>query len=138
MEKIFIFLGEQWTVAAALLACIAMLLFHESRRAGKTVTAQEAVNMINQQQAVLVDLRDAADFRKGHVVDALNIPYAKFAEQKSSLEKHKDKPIILACKLGQHSSPAGKALSADGFKTVFRLSGGMTEWQNSRLPVVKS
>ena len=53
------------------------------------------------------------------------------------LQKHRDKPVILICKIGQHSSAAGSQLIKNGFQDVRRLSGGMTEWTGSNLPVVK-
>ncbi len=55
----------------------------------------------------------------------------------SELEKHKEKPLVLVCKMGQHSGAIGKKLAAQGFTGVRRMSGGMMEWQNSNLPLVK-
>ncbi|MCF7982121.1 MAG: rhodanese-like domain-containing protein, partial [Pseudomonadales bacterium] len=56
----------------------------------------------------------------------------------AELEKYKDRPIILVCKMGQHSGAAAKVLAKAGFEQVIRMSGGMAEWGSSNLPVVKS
>ena len=54
------------------------------------------------------------------------------------LNKHKDRPVVVACKMGQHSGSAGVVLRKHGFQNVVRLTGGVTEWRNQSLPVVKS
>jgi rhodanese-related sulfurtransferase len=53
------------------------------------------------------------------------------------LKKHKEKPVIVVCKLGQHSSEAAKQLQEDGFSEVYRLSGGVTEWKAQSLPLIQ-
>lgn len=133
----FDFLAEHWTLAAALVVCVMLLLFHESRRGGRSLSPNQLVQLVNAEQAVVVDLRDPADFRKGHIVDAMNIPYAKLDERIGELEALRERPLVLVCKLGQHSSAAGKKLLGKGFTQVSRLGGGITEWQSSQLPLVK-
>jgi rhodanese-related sulfurtransferase len=53
------------------------------------------------------------------------------------LEKYRDKPLILVCKMGQQSGAAGKKLGAEGFTGVYRMSGGMMEWGALQLPLIK-
>ena len=137
MESLIVFLGQQWMLVGALMVCIMMLVFHDSKKAGATLSPQGAVNLINQQDAVVVDLRDAKDYKAGHIVNAINIPYNTFDKRASELEKYKDKPLVLVCKMGQHSGAIGKKLAAQGYTGVRRMSGGMMEWQNSSLPLVK-
>lgn len=132
------FILQQWPLVGALAVTVLLLIFHESRRAGATVTPQQLTNLVNQQQAAVIDLRDQAEFRKGHIVDAINIPYGKLQERADELDKLRERPIILVCKLGQFSSAAGKQLMQKGFKQVYRLSGGISEWQGAQLPLVKA
>ena len=131
------FLTQQWLLVSALAVCVALLILHEARRGGKTVSPQELVTLVNAQRAALVDLRDAAEFRKGHIVDAINVPYGKVDERWGELEALRERPIVLICKMGQFSSAVGKRLLGKGFPQVFRLRGGITEWQGSQLPLVK-
>lgn len=131
------FLTEQWLLVSALAACLLLLIFHETRRGGPALTPNQLVRLVNQQQAAVVDLREPAEFRKGHIADALNLPFAKVDERWSELEKLKERPIVLVCKLGQHSSAVASKLKAKGFTQVHRLGGGLTEWQGSQLPLVK-
>ena len=81
-------------------------------------------------------MRHAADYKQGHIVDALHIPSTKLEERVAELEKYRDKPIILVCKMGQQSGAAGKQLKAKNFDKVYKMSGGMMEWSNLQLPVV--
>jgi rhodanese-related sulfurtransferase len=130
------FIAEQWIVASALAVCIALLIRHESAKGGPTLSPQQLINQVNQQQAVVVDLRDASEFGQGHIVDAVNIPHAKLAGRVSELASYKDRPIVLVCKMGQHSGAAGKLLGAQGFQQISRLSGGIMEWKNLQLPLI--
>lgn len=124
-------------VVAALLAVVAMLFFHESRKSGPSLSPQQAINLVNGEGGLFLDLRDAGDYKQGHIVDALNIPAARVESRLSELEKHKSSPIILVCKMGQQASAAGKQLRAGGFDKVYKMSGGMMEWGNLQLPTVK-
>ena len=130
------FLAQQWILAAALLAVAAMLFMHETRKSGPSLSPQQAINLINTEQGVFLDLRDAADYKQGHIVDALHIPAAKLPERIAELEKYKNKPIVLVCKMGQQASAAGKQLKAKEFDKVYKMTGGMMEWGNLQLPTV--
>lgn len=131
------FLTQQWLLVSALAVCVALLIMHESRRGGKSVSPQELVTLVNGEQAAVIDLRDPAEFRKGHVVDAINIPYGKVDERWGEFEAVRERPLVLVCKMGQFSAAVGKRLLGKGFPKVFRLRGGIMEWQNSQLPLVK-
>lgn len=131
------FLSQQWMLASGLAVCLLLLFQHESRKGGVSISPQQLINRVNHEGAVVVDLRDAAEYRQGHIVDAINIPHARLAESSTQLESYKDKSVILVCKMGQHAGMAGKTLAAKGFAQVSRLGGGMAEWQNSQLPLVK-
>jgi rhodanese-related sulfurtransferase len=130
------FLTQQWILVAALLAVIIMLVLHEARKSGPSLSPQQAINLINAQQGVFLDLRDAADYKQGHIVDALHIPAGKLADRMAELEKYRGKPIVLVCKMGQQSGAAGKQLKAQKFEQVYKMSGGMMEWSNLQLPTV--
>ncbi|CAA0078605.1 putative protein YibN [Zhongshania aliphaticivorans] len=136
MEKLIPFLAEQWILISALISCLLLLNFHETRRAGKSITPQQMVSLLNQQGAVIVDLRDKAEYAKGHILDSVNMPFAKLDKEMDSLAD-KEKPVVLVCKLGQHSSAAGKKLGAKGYTQVHRLKGGIGEWQAMQMPLVK-
>ena len=130
------FVSQQWILVAALAAVVFMLLFHESRKSGAAVSPQQAITMVNAQQGLFLDIRDASDYKQGHIVDAMHLPAAKLESRMGELEKHKNKPIVLVCKMGQQASAAGKALKANGFEHVYKMTGGMMEWGNLQLPTI--
>ncbi len=131
------FLVQQWILVAALLAVVVMLVLHETRRSGPSLSPQQAINLVNAEQGVFLDLRDGADFKRGHIVGAMHIPAAKLPERMAELEKYRDRPVVLVCKMGQQSGAAGKQLKASGFGRVYKMTGGMMEWANLQLPLVK-
>jgi rhodanese-related sulfurtransferase len=130
------FLLQQWILVAALLVAIGMLLFHETRKAGPALSPQQAIDLVNAEEGIFLDLRDGGDFKQGHIVDAVHIPMAKLAERRSELEAYRDRPIILVCKMGQQAGAAAKQLRGDGFDRVYKMAGGMLEWRNLQLPTV--
>ncbi len=132
------FLAQQWILVAALLAVVVMLFMHETRKSGTSLTPQKAINLVNAEGGVFVDLRDTADYRAGHIVDAMHIPASKLMNNTGLLENYRDKPVVLVCKMGQSAGPVGKKLNADGFSKVNIMTGGMMEWKNLQLPVVNN
>ncbi len=136
MEQLFEFIGNHPFLVGSFLIILILFIRNEVARGGQSVSAQELVNLVNRDGAVVVDVRDNAEFSSGHIVDSINIPHTSLADRVSELEKHKEKTIVVACKMGQHSGTAGTVLRKAGFN-VSRLKGGITEWRNQNLPVVK-
>lgn len=132
----FQFISEQWLLVSLLVVLIYAFAFTERAKAGKPTGVHEVTRMLNQQQAVIVDVRDKDEFAGGHIVDAINIPHGQLKERLAELNKHKDKTLIIADKIGQHAGTAGRLLRGEGFE-VRRLEGGMTEWTSQQLPLVK-
>ena len=137
MEQFLEFTVNNWMLVTALLALFALLAWDGSHKAGPKVSTHEATRLINQSNALVLDIREKGDFKAGHVVDSVNIPNSQVINRVSELEKHKSDPIIVVCKTGQTASAASKALKENGFEQVYRLSGGIMEWTNNNLPLVK-
>lgn len=134
MTQFLIFITEQWMLVSLLLALIAIFMWNENRRAGDSISVHQLTHQVNNANALVVDLRDAKEFREGHIVDAINIPFAKVAERMGELDK--SRPLVLVDKIGQHSASVGRSLKENGFQ-VSRLNGGMSEWTVANLPLVK-
>jgi rhodanese-related sulfurtransferase len=134
--EFFIFASEQWLLITLLAALIAVFFLTEQGKSGKSLSTSELVRLINSDEAVVVDVRSAAEFESGHIHGALSIPHQKLASRIAELEKYRDKTIVVVDKIGQHSGAAGKKLSGEEFN-VCRLGGGISEWQGSSLPLVK-
>jgi rhodanese-related sulfurtransferase len=137
MTRFLEFLVNHWILSGLWAALFATLMFYINAKQGKSVSPQQATLLINKHDGIFLDVRERKDFEKGHIVDAINIPLAKLHDRIVELDKKKEAPVIVVCQLGQQSGDAVKALEAKGFANVFRMSGGMNEWQLQNLPVVK-
>lgn len=137
MDRLFEFVGNHLGLVGIWIAFVLAFLWDNSRRSGQSVSTAQATMMINKENAVVLDIRDKKDFSAGHLASALNIPYANLAGRLNELDKYKERPIILVCKTGQTVNIAGKMLREKGFNAV-RLTGGMMEWNNQNLPVVRN
>ncbi|MFC3852292.1 rhodanese-like domain-containing protein [Salinispirillum marinum] len=138
MMQFFAFISEYWMLASAWLAFFFLLILSESSRGGKGLSPQETTNMVNSKDAVVIDIRKDDDFRKGHIPNAINIPATAIKSRLTELEKYKTKPIIVVCQTGTTANSAGAELRKAGFSEVYRMKGGLLEWQSSRMPLVKS
>ncbi len=124
-------------VGLAVLSGVMLLWPLISRKGGKQVDSTEAVMKINREDAVVVDVREDAEVSRGRIPNAKHIPLGQLASRLSELEKHKGKPIIVACRSGHRSSGACGILAKNGFENVYNLSGGMIAWEQANLPVEK-
>ncbi|MGS2717349.1 rhodanese-like domain-containing protein [Eionea flava] len=136
MEDIIVFAQQQFVIIIALTAVIFLLIRHEGSKGGEKLSCLQVVGAVNKDDAVIVDVRETKEFDDGHIVNAIHIPHAKIADSVKVLEKHRQKKIIVVDKMGQHSAAVVKTLEANEF-TVARLSGGITEWKQDNLPLVK-
>ena len=137
MEQLFEFIVNHPFLVAAFAVLLALFVRNEVARGGRTVSPQELVDLVNRDGAVVIDVRDPAEYAQGHIAHAISVPHAAIAGRLGELGKYKEKPLVLACKMGQHAGTAGTVLRKAGFANVARLRGGVAEWRNQNLPLVK-
>ncbi|KXO08126.1 MULTISPECIES: rhodanese-like domain-containing protein [Marinobacter] len=137
MDRLFEFVVNHYILVSLFVAFLVAILVLESRRGGTKISAQGAVTLINKDEAVVVDIRDRKEFGEGRITGSINIPLNSLKSRANELSKFKDKQIIVADKMGQHSAMAVKQLNAEGYTNVVRLNGGITDWRASNLPLVK-
>jgi rhodanese-related sulfurtransferase len=104
---------------------------------GPWVNTLQATQLMNRDDALVVDLRPAEDFAKGHILGARSIPLADLERRANELDKHKAKPVILHCGDGNRAGGGVALLRKSGFANVVNLSGGYAAWQQAGLPVEK-
>jgi len=103
--------------------------------AGARMTPLQAVRLINDREPVVVDVRTAADFKKGHLLNAVSLPVAKIGERADELAKDKSKPLLVYCALGGSAIEAAKSLRKAGYSEVYPLRGGLNGWISANLPI---
>ncbi len=104
---------------------------------GPWVNTLEATMLINQKDALVLDVRDAGEYAQGHILNARNIPLAELESRIKEIERYKAKPVILTCGTGNRAGNAAGILRKHGFTTVVNLSGGVAAWQQAGLPTEK-
>jgi rhodanese-related sulfurtransferase len=116
----------------------AMLIWPFVRRGtgGPHVDPARATQLINREDALVIDVRDPGEYGAGHILGARNVPVARIGE-KADLGKRKDRPLIVYCDGGARASKAAAALRQQGYTQVVNLSGGLGAWQAAGLPVEK-
>jgi rhodanese-related sulfurtransferase len=137
VEQIFDFVTNHYVLVSFFVFLLVAFVINEGKQGGAAITPTNLVNLVNREGAMLLDIRDSKEYSSGHIAGAVSMPVSSIDARIGELESHKDKPVVLVCKMGQHASATGRKLKALGFENVRRLSGGMTEWTASSLPVVK-
>src|SRR2546422_9799630 len=109
-----------------------MLIWPLLRRTtgGLWVDASMATQLINREDALVVDVRDPGEYGAGHILGAKNVPLSRLDAGGSEIApKRKDKPVIVYCDNGNRSAKAAAALRSQGFAKVVSLAGGLGAWQ---------
>uniref|UniRef100_A0A3B0MBE9 Thiosulfate sulfurtransferase GlpE n=1 Tax=Arsenophonus endosymbiont of Trialeurodes vaporariorum TaxID=235567 RepID=A0A3B0MBE9_9GAMM len=120
----------------ALLIAVIILTFKGLFAKTKNITRAQAIQLINKEQAISIDLRSRDDFRKGHIIDSINLTPSEIKDNNiGELEKHKQKPIIVVSANGMEASKPAEQLVQYCFERVFILKEGITGWSSENLPL---
>ncbi len=134
------FIISNWFLFAALIIVLYLLYggaITQKFMGIKAVSAFEAVRLMNQEKAVLIDVCESNEFNEGHILNSVSIPMSSFVKRLGEMEKHKNKPVIISCKNGNRSGKAATMLRKNGFESVHMLTGGLVAWQKENLPIEK-
>ena len=134
MERWLEFMGNHPFLFGTLGVLMVLFFVLEGQRNGRKISPQSLGILVKAKNAQLIDLRDAKDFRDGHISGSRNIPYSQINAQAEEL-KASDRPLVFICNLGQ---VAGTALQTVAHADSYRLDGGISNWKAQGLPLVKS
>lgn len=141
MQDIMQFVGRHPVLSIAwigLLAAVLYTTFQGLTSKVKVISRGEATRLINKEDAVVVDLRQRDDFRKGHIANATNLLPADIKSGNlGELEKHKSQPIIVVDATGMNSQEPANLLFKAGFTNVVVLKEGIAGWSGENLPLVR-
>lgn len=137
MDRFFDFLINHYVLTASFFTLAVLFVLNEIARGGKGVSPQGLSQLVNRENALIVDIRDANEFRNGHISGSQNIPYARIDEHIPPLKKDLARPIVVVCNIGQTAGSAGLKFKQAGFTKVYKLEGGISGWKAQSLPVVK-
>jgi rhodanese-related sulfurtransferase len=134
------FIVENWILILAAFVSGALLVWPMvggGGMGGAALSTADAVRLMNQQKAVLIDVREPSEFAAGHAAGARNIPLAGLDGAKG-LPSNKAVPLVVVCATGARSSRAVAQLRKAGYTQVHSLSGGNAAWRDASLPIEKS
>ncbi len=106
--------------------------------AGGTLSAAGAVQLINRERAVVIDVSEPEEFALGHVNNAKNVPFSQLEDKLAGQVKNKDLPLILTCTSGARSNRAVAVAKKLGFTNVQAMAGGLKSWKEANLPLEKA
>ncbi len=132
------FAGNHPLLVGALAFSFFLLVFTELQRKARGLTnvePQDAVKLINS-DAVVIDLRNAEAFARGHIVNAKNIPFDELQANKDKIAKYAKKAIVAVCDGGMTSGKVVDSLRKSGIENVYGLKGGINAWTQANLPLV--
>jgi rhodanese-related sulfurtransferase len=131
------FLQKNILLVAAAVGSGAMLLWPLVRGGigGPSVNTLQATQLMNRENALVLDVREPAAYAAGHILGARNVPLAELDKRAGELEKYKSKTVIVHCDTGSASARAVGLLKARGFENVVSLAGGFRAWLLASLPV---
>tara|TARA_B110001454_G_C12707276_1_gene429150 strand:- start:1794 stop:2222 length:429 start_codon:yes stop_codon:yes gene_type:complete len=141
MEQFITFATNNGMLSAIWVALVVMIIVTTIRinlSPVKQISSQELTFLMNREQGVVLDIRSEKDFKASHILDAISLSNEKITKNGfTSLEKHKDNPIIVVCSAGISAVKVANDLHKAGFARASVLKGGMGAWTGAGLPVAK-
>jgi len=135
------FASSHWMLVTAFFAVTFFLvqdIVESGMRKYQTISPMLTVTKLNSGNPIIVDVREANEFKKGHIADAILIPVASIEKQIKKIELYKKDDVIVVCHTGTRSAPACATLTKLGFENIFLMTGGMQSWEENKLPIVTS
>ena len=133
------FIIDNWMLILIALSSGAMLAWPLVRGGGGgSLTAQGAVQLINRERAVVVDVREPDEFAAGHVTGAKNVPLDQLEAKLAGTVKNKSLPLLLICASGARAQRAVATAKKLGYEHAQVISGGLKSWKDANLPVEKA
>ena len=134
------FLGNHFYLTLAFVGVLVALLVTEAQRFMRgysALTPAGLTQLINRENALLIDVSAPAEFEKGHIPGAKHVAMSTFDPESKDLAKARELPVALVCRNGQASAQAAQRLKKAGFAKVFWLEGGLGAWSEAQMPLAK-
>ena len=133
------FLLANWMLILVALISGTLLLMPLLRGGGgRGVSPAEAVQLINREKAVVIDVCEPAEYQAGHVGGARSIPLGELEAKLPGAVKNKATPLVLVCASGMRSGRAVAIARKLGYDNAQSLSGGLKSWREASLPIEKA
>ena len=137
MENAGEFVVNHWILVTLFVVLAWMVLSDSLNRklsGVNPVGTTQAIQLVNQQQGLFLDIREDSEFKKEHIADSVSMPLSSLADNLVSLNDP-EQAIILVCASGQRARSAAKQIRSKGFSEIYVLTGGLNTWKEAKLPL---
>ncbi|MCQ9121409.1 rhodanese-like domain-containing protein [Rodentibacter pneumotropicus] len=122
----------------AILAMVIYTFFKSATEKFKVIPHPEVIRLINNEDAVVIDLRTLDEFQRGHIINSINLLPSDIKNANlGKIEQHKEKPLVLVDVNGVSAPASAALLVKQGFARVYILKEGISAWMGANLPIVK-
>jgi rhodanese-related sulfurtransferase len=132
------FLSDNWHLILVALTSGGLLIWPLIKESKASLTAAMAVQLINRERGVLIDVSNPDEFAAAHAKGAKNIPLSELEAKLAIAVKKKDTPIIFICPVGKRSASATATAKKMGYAAAQNLSGGLKAWRDANMPIQKA
>jgi rhodanese-related sulfurtransferase len=133
------FLIDNWMLILVAFTSGAMLVWPAVQGAAATgVSGAQAVQLINRERAIVVDVSETEEYAAGHVGGAKNVPVGQLEQRLPEVVKNKTVPLILVCPNGARANRALAVAKKLGYEKAQVLAGGLKAWKDANLPIEKA
>lgn len=126
-----------WAISALISGVALLVMTLRTKASGPRLTPAQATQLINREDAQVIDVREQPEWAKGRIAGSRHIPVGQLDQRIGDLEKFKERPLIVVCASGMRSASACSTLRKAGFEKVFALDGGIGAWEQAGLPLTK-
>lgn len=140
MDQVLEFISNHPLLSGGFVAVLGLLIWTEIHRrlqGLQELSPAELVSWMNDPATVLLDVSSAADYNKGHILNARNMALSRIQNPDAEVQKLQKSRLVLVCKTGQTSAQAAAALKKQGASDVAVLKGGMARWLGDQYPVTR-
>jgi rhodanese-related sulfurtransferase len=139
MQALMTFLGNHPALSTATLLVLILVIIMEWIKAKRNIfnlSATKVVQLINHDNAAVIDIRPKEAYQNGHILNAQSFSYAEIIKEPKKLDKYRAKPIVIVAKQAQESQKIAALLLKNGYN-AYSLSGGIAAWTEAQMPLVK-
>jgi len=132
------FFIDNWYLIVLVIASGVMLALPGLSSSAGGVSPERAVQLINREKAVVIDVCETEEYAQGHVVGSKNLPLAQLEERLPATVKNKALPVLLVCATGLRAQRAVATARKLGYENAQAVAGGLKAWRTANLPLEKS
>jgi rhodanese-related sulfurtransferase len=137
IHSLLLFAQHQWVLLACFALIVILILVEEGKSRGTgggQVNPKAAIMLINQDEAIVIDLRSKETFKKGHIIHSISMPKDQFDVNASVFKNNQDKKVIVVCAHGNDANRIALKLRKAGYDSKV-LAGGIEAWKSADLPL---